>query len=90
MRLQVYIPHLSALFIALLLCSIVVSTSPVPWPEHKLEEMNALRAKGASEVKTVTLHDLQHYRKPESFLMNQIMRPSLLSLPYATSCKLSD
>lgn len=26
------------------------TTSPIPWPEEKLEEINALRAEGVSEV----------------------------------------
>ena len=42
-----YLPRLTTLIIYLVT---LASTSPIAWPDDKLEEINALRAKGVSEV----------------------------------------
>ena len=42
-----HLPRLATLFTYLIA---LASTSPVAWPDDKLEEINAMRAKGISEV----------------------------------------
>ena len=42
-----HLPRLTALFTYLIA---LASASPIAWPDDKLEEINALRAKGVSEV----------------------------------------
>ena len=42
-----YLPRLTTLIIYLIA---LASTSPIAWPDDKLEVINALRAKGVSEV----------------------------------------
>jgi hypothetical protein len=41
---------LSSFLAALALLAVPSHTSPMPFSEHKLEEINALRAEGVSEV----------------------------------------
>lgn len=42
-----YLPGLNTLVIYLIAAA---SASPIAWPDDKLEEINALRARGVSEV----------------------------------------
>ena len=42
-----HLPRLTTLIIYLIT---LASASPIAWPDDKLEEINALRAKGVSEV----------------------------------------
>lgn len=42
-----HLPHLSTLVIYLFA---LASSSPIAWPDDKLEQINALRARGVSEV----------------------------------------
>ena len=44
---DMHLPRLTALFAYLIA---LASASPIAWPDDKLEEINALRAKGVSEV----------------------------------------
>lgn len=46
-----YLPSLITLLIYL---SALASASPIAWPDDKLEEINALRARGISEVSTLS------------------------------------
>lgn len=46
-----HLPSVVRLMMALSLLVTGAITSPIPWPEEKLEAINALRAKGASEVR---------------------------------------
>ena len=49
---DMYLPRLITLVTYLVLS---VSASPIAWPDEKLEEINALRAKGVSEVRNHSL-----------------------------------
>ena len=53
-----YLPALNSLVIYLNLIALA-SASPIAWPDDKLEEINALRARGVSEVRkfSAALHN---------------------------------
>ena len=47
---MMHLEHALQLLVLASLFLLAAFSSPVPWPEDKLEAINALRARGASEV----------------------------------------